>query len=118
MLGLAYKENTHSTKNSPSLAFLEHLRGRAVKVHDPVVPATVAPWTTGAADPLAAASGADVLVIATPWPQYRELRPADLARVMKGRTVLDPYRVLDGEACAAVGLTYHTLGMPPLAPAA
>jgi hypothetical protein len=37
---------------------------------------------------------------------------------MKGRTVLDPYRVLDGEACAAVGLTYHTLGMPPLAPAA
>ena len=62
--------------------------------------------------------GGDVLVIATPWPQYRELRPADLARVMKGRTVLDPYRVLDGEACAAVGLTYHTLGMPPLAPAA
>jgi UDPglucose 6-dehydrogenase len=118
VLGLAYKENTHSTKNSPSLAFLEHLRGRAVKVHDPVVPATVAPWTTGAADPLAAASGADVLVIATPWPQYRELRPADLARVMKGRTVLDPYRVLDGEACAAVGFIYHTLGMPPLAPAA
>ncbi len=29
VLGLAYKENTHSTKNSPSLALLEHLRGRA-----------------------------------------------------------------------------------------
>ena len=118
VLGLAYKENTHSIKNSPSLAFLEHLRGRPVQVHDPVVPATVAPWTKGAADPLAAARGADVLVIATPWPQYRELRPADLAGVMKGRTVLDPYRVLDGRACAAAGLTYHTLGMPPLAPAA
>jgi len=118
VLGLAYKENTHSTKNSPSLAFLEHLRGRSVRVHDPVVPASVAPWTKGAADPLAAAAGADVLVIATPWPQYRELRPADIVRVMKGRTVLDPYRVLDGEACAAAGLTYHTLGMPPLAPAA
>lgn len=118
VLGLAYKENTDSTKNSPSLAFLEHLRGMAVKVHDPVVSAAVAPWTIGASDPLAAANGADVLVIATPWPQYRELRPADLARVMKGRTVLDPYRVLDGNACAAAGLTYHTLGMPPLAPAA
>ncbi len=118
VLGLAYKENTHSTKNSPSLVLLEHLRGRTVKVHDPVVPASVVPWTTGAADPVAAATGADVLVIATPWPQYRELRPADLARVMKGRTVLDPYRVLDGQACAAAGLTYHTLGMPPLAPAA
>jgi UDPglucose 6-dehydrogenase len=118
VLGLAYKENTHSTKNSPSLALLEHLRGMSVKVHDPVVSAAVAPWTTGAADPLAAAEGADVLVIATPWPQYRDLKPADLARVMRGRAVLDPYRVLDGHACAAAGLTYHTLGMPPLAPAA
>jgi UDPglucose 6-dehydrogenase len=118
VLGLAYKENTHSIKNSPSLVLLEHLRGIPVKVHDPVVPASVAPWTTGAADPLAAAAGADVLVIATPWPQYRELKPAALARVMKGRVVLDPYRVLDGDACAAAGLTYHTLGMPPLAPAA
>ena len=118
VLGLAYKENTHSTKNSPSLALLEHLRGISVNVHDPVVPASVAPWTVGAADPLAAAAGADVLVIATPWPQYRELRPADLARAMKGRAVLDPYRVLDGRACVAAGLTYHTLGMPPLAPAA
>lgn len=118
VLGLAYKENTHSTKNSPSLALLEHLRGMAVAVHDPVVPAAVAPWAKGAADPLAAASGADVVVIATPWPQYRQLRPADLARVMKGRVVLDPYRVLDAQACSAAGLTYHTLGMPPLAPAA
>jgi UDPglucose 6-dehydrogenase len=118
VLGLAYKENTHSTKNSPALALLEHLRGKSVTVHDPVVPASVAPWTAGTADPLAAAAGADILVIATPWPQYRELRPADLARVMAGRTVLDPYRVLDGRACAAAGLTYHTLGMPPLAPAA
>jgi UDPglucose 6-dehydrogenase len=118
VLGLAYKENTHSTKNSPALALLEHLRGMSVKVHDPVVPAAVAPWTTSAADPMAAAAGADVLVIATPWPQYRELLPTELARVMKGRTVLDPYRVLDGRACVAAGLTYHTLGMPPLAPAA
>ena len=97
VLGLAYKENTHSTKNSPSLALLAHLRSMQVRVHDPVVPASVAPWTTGAADALAAAAGADVLVIATPWPQYRELKPGDLASVMKGRAVLDPYRVLDGK---------------------
>jgi UDPglucose 6-dehydrogenase len=91
VLGLAYKENTHSTKNSPSLALLEHLRGKSVTVHDPVVPASVAPGTIGAADPLAAATGADVLVIATPWPQYRALMPADLARVMKPAA---PYSIL------------------------
>jgi UDPglucose 6-dehydrogenase len=115
VLGLAYKENTHSTKNSPSLALLEHLRGCKVTVHDPVVPATVVPWTQGAPDPIAAATGADALVIATPWPQYRNLSPAALARVMTGRVILDPYRVLDGKSCADAGFTYHALGMPPLA---
>ena len=118
VLGLAYKENTHSTKNSPALALLEHLRGKSVRVHDPVVPASIAPWAAGAADPMTAAAGADALVIATPWPQYRELRATDLARTMNGRTLLDPYRILDARTCAAAGFTYHTLGMPPLAPSA
>jgi UDPglucose 6-dehydrogenase len=115
VLGLAYKENTHSTRNSPALALLDHLRGSIVTVHDPVVPASVVPWAHGAPDPLAAASGADALVVATPWPQYRSLRPRDLAHVMAGRVILDPYRTFDMHDCAAAGFVYHTLGMPPLA---
>lgn len=114
VLGLAYKENTHSTKNSPSLALLAKLKGAAVTVHDPVVPASIAPWAKGASDPLAAARDADVLVIATPWPQYRALKPAQLGRVMAGRVILDPYRVLDARDCAAAGFAYHALGMPAL----
>jgi UDPglucose 6-dehydrogenase len=114
VLGLAYKENTHSTKNSPALALLDHLQGCAVSVHDPVVSATVVPWALGAGDPMAAVAGAEALVIATPWPQYRALAPAGLARAMAGRLILDPYRVLDGRACAAAGFTYHALGMAPL----
>jgi UDPglucose 6-dehydrogenase len=114
VLGLAYKENTHSTKNSPSLALLNHLKGRNVVVHDPVVPASIAPWTKGAADPLAAARGAAALVIATPWPEYRALQPSDLARAMSGRMLLDPYRLLDAQKCLAAGFTYHTLGMAKL----
>jgi len=49
----------------------------------------------------------------TPWPAFRELKPTDLARVMVGRTILDPYRILDGRAAAAAGLDYFTLGAPP-----
>ena len=53
VLGLAYKENTHSTKNSPSLALLAHLRGNAGQGRTiRWCPRRVAPWTTGAADPL------------------------------------------------------------------
>jgi UDPglucose 6-dehydrogenase len=114
VLGLAYKQDTHSTKNSPALMLLEHLRTARPRVHDPVVPATVVPWAEGAADPLAAAKDAHALVIATPWPQYRALDPAALARVMAGRVIIDPYRLLSPGACAAAGFTYHALGMPAL----
>ncbi len=116
LLGLAYKENTHSIKNSPSLALLGHLKGLSVTVHDPVVPASVVPWAQSAADALAATAGADALVIATPWPEYRALSPDALARRMTGRIIIDPYRMLDGKECAAAGFAYHTLGMAPLAP--
>jgi UDPglucose 6-dehydrogenase len=118
VLGLAYKENTHSTKNSPALVLLEHLRGRKVRVHDPVVPASVVPWAEHAADPLAAAEAADVLVIATPWPEYRHLDPAAVAAKMTGRVLVDPYRMLDGRLCTQAGFAYHALGAPPLLPKA
>ncbi len=116
VLGLAYKENTHSTKNSPALALLAHLAGKAVRVHDPVVPPSVVPFARGCADALSCADGADALVIATPWPQYRALAVADLARVMRGRLLIDPYRLLDGQAAAVAGFAYHALGMPALGP--
>lgn len=114
VLGLAYKENTHSIKNSPALALLTRLRGRELRVHDPVVPAEVVPFATGCGDPLVCAEGADALVLATPWPQFRELQIIDLARVMPGRVLIDPFRLLNGEAATAAGFEYHALGMPPL----
>lgn len=113
--GLAYKENTHSTKNSPSLATLAQFPETRFVVHDPVVPASAAahPGVEGASDPLAALPGAEALLILTPWPHYREIAPAEIARAMQGRIVLDPYRVLERRAAFDAGLDYYTLGAPP-----
>jgi UDPglucose 6-dehydrogenase len=112
VLGLAYKQDTHSTKNSPSLALLAELGGVSVVVHDPVVPAGAAPIAVEAADgPMAAVRGAHVLCIMTPWAPYKALDPKDIADAMAGRTVLDPYRVLDEAASLAAGLDYVTLGV-------
>jgi UDPglucose 6-dehydrogenase len=110
--GLAYKENTHSVKNSPSLATIAQLPSTRLVLHDPVVPASAARHANaaGAADPLAAVAGADALMILTPWPQYKGIAPAAIAQAMRGRIVLDPYGVLDGTAARAAGLEYHTLG--------
>ncbi len=112
VLGLAYKENTRSTKNSPALVLLDHLKSHEVSVFDPVVPASAAPQALGTDSALAACEGADVTVIATPWPEFGELDPKALAVTMNGTTVIDPYAMLDGAQVTAAGLTHHTLGRP------
>jgi UDPglucose 6-dehydrogenase len=113
--GLAYKENTHSIKNSPSLATISQLNGARVRAHDPVVPvpAVAAANVEGFSDPLTAAKGADALMILTPWPEYRRVSPAKIAEALSGNIVLDPYSVLDVGAVRSTPLTHYTLGRAP-----
>ncbi len=85
VLGLAYKENTHSIKNSPAIACLEDLstlepNGPKLVVFDPVVRGSVVPYYRFAASALEAATGADVLAILTPWAEFKALDPLELAR--------------------------------------
>ena len=112
VLGLAYKQDTHSTKNSPSLALLDHLKAYRVRVYDPVVPASAAahPRCHGATSELEACLGADALVVMTPWPQFAKIALPEVAKQLRGKLVLDPYALLDAAACRAAGLVYMTLG--------
>jgi UDPglucose 6-dehydrogenase len=113
ILGLAYKENTHSVKNSPSLALIGHLTPWRLSVFDPVVPASAAPHpdVRGASSALDAADGADAVVIMTPWPQFRSIDVRAMADVMVGKIVLDPYRVLDPVAARSANLDLRLLGV-------
>jgi UDPglucose 6-dehydrogenase len=113
--GLAYKENTASVKNSPSLATIAALPDVKLVLHDPVVSGSVVQHkkAKAAADALAALDGADALMILTPWPQYRAIAPAAIAATMRGRVVLDPYAVLNADAARAAGLKHYTLGRAP-----
>ena len=110
--GLAYKENTHSVKNSPSLATIDQLPDTKLRLHDPVVPAAAVRHdrASGFGTALEAALGADALMILTPWPEYREIDPHAIARALRGRLVLDPYRVLNADKAANAGLRHLVLG--------
>lgn len=112
VLGLAYKQDTHSVKNSPAIALLEQLKPFRVRVFDPVVAASAAPNPRlhGATSELDACEGADVLVVMTPWSQFAKLDPASIAHQLRGKLVLDPYAVLGATACRSSGLAYRTLG--------
>lgn len=110
--GLAYKVDTHSTKNSPSVELMRALRGHHIRAHDPVAQLDGGEFShvTIFSSPLAAAEGADALVVMTPWPAYASLSVKELRELLRGRVIIDPYAVLDEAQCRDLGFEYHRLG--------
>ncbi len=110
--GLAYKADTHSTKNSPSIELMRALRGHRIHAHDPVAQIDAAEFShvTIFSSPLAAAEGADALLVMTPWSSYASLPIKELRNLLRGRVIIDPFAVLDEAECRRLGFEYHRLG--------
>jgi UDPglucose 6-dehydrogenase len=113
VLGLTYKENTNSLKNSPALVFLALLEGRnkVILAYDPVASPNAAPtYVTRVQSAQEVLVDIDVLVISTAWPEFRSISTPTLIQNMKGRIVIDPYGMLDGAQLKTNGFTYYKLG--------
>ena len=122
--GLAYKPETASTKNSPSLALIEALRPFSVRAYDPqaVLEYATADGASNAVQEqsaLEACRGADALAIMTPWREFSSVDLGQVRELMAGRIVVDPFRVLDGDKCSSLGFAHFKLGSsaPVRAPA-
>lgn len=111
LLGLAFKGGTADTRSSPAVALAVRLvaGGARVQAFDPAARVDLA-GVDVVADAVAAATGADVVLVATEWPEFAALDPGALAAVMRGRVVVDARNLLDREAVAAAGLDYRGLG--------
>ncbi len=113
--GLAYKENTHSIKNSPSLATLAQFPDMRFNVHDPAV--AEADFSHSASQRfdhvMDTVSDADALMILTPWPDYRAQDLRQVAARMRGTMLIDPYRIFEPSDAHAAGLVSHTMGVAP-----
>lgn len=112
ILGLTYKENTHSTKNSPSIATIRALNGADIRAYDPEITVEDAELidVTDCASALEVCEDADALAVLTPWPVFKELSLVDIARQMRGRLLIDPYGIFDPMTAADAGLDVRTLG--------
>jgi len=110
--GLAYKENTHSIKNSPSIATIAQMSVTRLHLHDPVVSGNVLEHsnTEFFQSPLEALHEAVALMILTPWDEYKHFSSADVLSRMQGRIIIDPYRVLVFTPEQLSEIEYHTLG--------
>jgi UDPglucose 6-dehydrogenase len=96
--GLTYKPGTDTLRRSSAVELCEWLvgQGAQVAVHDPAagdLPPSLG-VVTRESDPLAAAQSADALVVATEWPEYRQIAASDLCDRMARPLVIDPNRFL------------------------
>jgi UDPglucose 6-dehydrogenase len=110
--GIAYKVDTHSIKNSPSIALIQALKGFNIQAYDPSArwdPQDY-PGVKACESALNAAEGADVLVVMTPWKEFSRTALEKIRPLMRGRDVLDPYGALDESICKSLGFRYRRLG--------
>ena len=57
-----------------------------------------------------AISKADVLLVLTPWKIFKLIEPKIIKRIMNGKVIIDPYRVLNEKKFNKFGFSYFTLG--------
>jgi UDPglucose 6-dehydrogenase len=117
VLGAAFKPDSDDVRDSPALSVAAQmqLQGAHVTVTDPqAIENARAKWPDikFAETALDAADGADVVLLATEWAEYRELDPAVLGAVVAHRRILDGRNVLDPARWRAAGWTYRALGRP------
>jgi UDPglucose 6-dehydrogenase len=116
VLGLSYKPNTDVVDESPGLLLLAELASRGVDAvgYDPAAMANARRTLNDSArlgESLAdAVSGADVIVVATAWDEFKTLDPSLLERNGDRRVVVvDCWRVLPAEQIEQVA-DYVVLG--------
>ncbi len=117
VLGLSYKPGTDVIRRSPSIGLLRALMadGATVKVYDPAVRKLPEEFRSGviaADDAKGAITGAAAVVVATEWPQFRELAADDFTSAMRGRLILDPGAFLSPPLRKNPGLTVVSIGSP------
>jgi len=110
ILGLSYKENTNSIKNSPSIELLNKIKNSSIKVYDPLVKNINIEGVIMTDTVYEAIKNADILVIATAWEEFRSLDLRLIKSQMNGNIVLDPYKILNEEALKKLDFIYNSIG--------
>lgn len=117
VLGAAFKPDSDDVRDSPALniAGQIQLQGAAVSVYDPEAMQNARqlfPTLNYAPDVSTACAGADVVMILTEWKQFVSLDPAELAKAVRQRVVIDGRNCLDPATWRSEGWTYRGIGRP------
>tara|TARA_B110000971_G_C19938478_1_gene467572 strand:- start:753 stop:1163 length:411 start_codon:yes stop_codon:yes gene_type:complete len=94
VLGLAYKENTDSLKNSPAIHLINRLKNKKIYAFDPVVKKITKKQGIIIANSInELLTDIDILFIMTPWKIFRNI-DINLLISSKIKIIIDPYGIL------------------------
>jgi UDPglucose 6-dehydrogenase len=117
VLGLAFKPNTDDVRESRAIKICEHLlnSGAHLRVFDPAAMEQAQRVLNSGqivfcGSSLEAAQGADGLIIATEWNEFRNLDLAQLKAAMRGDAIIDARNVIEGSQAREFGLRYWGIG--------
>jgi UDPglucose 6-dehydrogenase len=116
--GLAFKPNTDDVRFSPSIELAQRLlnEGAAIRAYDPQAMQRSKPLLPGVqycADPYEAADGADAIVIATEWDEFRKIDWDRVRSVVVRPLVVDGRNMFDAADLARRGFDYISTGRLP-----
>ncbi len=116
LLGLTFKPNTDDLRESPAMAIMDGLleAGARVRAYDPAVIKKLAETpregVSYCEDEYEAAEGADALVLATEWNQFRGLDLDRLKETLKSPVMVDLRNVYEPETVRSKGFRYASVG--------
>ena len=117
VLGLTFKPNTDDTRDSPAIPLITALHdlGATVRGYDPAGMEQAKPQLPAVHfcnSAYSAAEGADAIVIATEWEQFRALDLARLKSVMAQPVIVDLRNIYRADEMKRAGFRYAAIGRP------
>ena len=117
VLGLAFKQNTDDVRLSPAIDLCLRLQKQGVKlrVHDPKAAGKAKEVLSGVVyvdDMNDVAEGCDALVIATEWPEFRQLDLNRARQLLTHPIMFDGRNIFDPLEMEQQGFIYKSIGRP------
>ncbi len=118
--GLSFKPHTDDIREAPALYNIEELlaEGVVVRTHDPEsmenVKKILGTKISYHETPYEAAAGADAILIATEWPEFRTPDFIKLVSVMKTKVIFDGRNLYELKDMQEQGFTYISIGRKPI----
>jgi UDPglucose 6-dehydrogenase len=117
ILGLTFKPNTDDMRESPTIPIIKGLqeKGAKIQAYDPAGMEQARQYLRDIdykEDLYAVAQGADALVLATEWNQFRSIDWERAKKLFRRPVVVDLRNIYDPQRMRALGFHYISVGRP------